>query len=124
MGLCNYAARRIELSALFVAMNDEKLVCDTILHEIAHALAGHRAGHGPRWVAVCHRLGVAPNRTCGSATMPRGPIRARCPGCGLEHHRHRRPLRGRTYYCRACGPERGGLLFVREPQHVRGCVGG
>ncbi len=111
MGLCNYTDKRIELSVLFVTMNDAGLVRDTILHEIAHALAGHRAGHGPVWAAVCRRLGVAPLRACTEAAMPRGAIRAKCPSCGLEHDRHRRPMKGRTYYCLACGPKRGRLAF-------------
>ena len=40
LGLCHYTARRIELSSHFVEMNDETQVRDTVLHEIAHALAG------------------------------------------------------------------------------------
>ena len=33
---------------------------DTILHEIAHAIAGANAGHGPVWKAVAKRIGAAP----------------------------------------------------------------
>ena len=33
---------------------------DTILHEIAHAIAGVEAGHGPAWKAVAQRLGATP----------------------------------------------------------------
>ena len=46
LGICNYTGKRIELSSAFVARNDEAAVRDTILHEIAHALAGQKAGHG------------------------------------------------------------------------------
>ena len=35
-------------------------VTDTILHEIAHALAGPGAGHGPAWKATASRLGATP----------------------------------------------------------------
>jgi len=33
---------------------------DTILHEIAHALAGPAAKHGPAWKAIARRLGATP----------------------------------------------------------------
>jgi len=41
----------------------EEQVRDTILHEIAHAIAGHKAGHGWQWKAECRRIGANPNRT-------------------------------------------------------------
>jgi len=112
LGKCDYVRKRIELSLLFVARNGEAEVRDTILHEIAHALAGHRAGHGAKWRDTCVRIGALPKRTCETAMMPRGAYRAVCPTCRQEHHRHRRPLKGRTYFCRACGSERGQLQFA------------
>ena len=113
LGLCNYTAKRIELSSLFVVRNDADEVVDTVRHEIAHALAGRKAGHGPAWAAVCCRIGAIPKRTCNTAAMPRGNFQARCPGCGKEHDRYRRPMRRRVYHCRACGPGQGRLRFVR-----------
>ena len=108
MGLCRYGPKRIELSIHYVLRNPEDEVRDTVLHEIAHALAGSRAGHGPKWKAMCVRLGATPKR-CGDADMPRGRWIASCPGCARVHHRHRRPMKGRTYFCRGCGSERGQL---------------
>lgn len=110
LGLCIFDDRRIELSRHYVERHDEPEIRETILHEIAHAIAGPRAGHGLAWKAACLRLGIAP-RVRGEAQMPEGRWRAVCPGCGDVHHRYRRPLRGRTYYCRACGAERGKLRF-------------
>lgn len=111
MGLCRYGLKRIELSIHYVLRNDESEVRDTILHEIAHAIAGPRAGHGEKWKRVCTTLGATPKR-CGNAAMPLGRWRAICPGCGYRHHRHRRPLRGRDYFCRHCGAEKGRLSFT------------
>lgn len=31
---------------------------EVIFHEVAHAVAGEAAGHGPEWVAVCNMLGI------------------------------------------------------------------
>ena len=33
---------------------------DTVLHEIAHALVGPEARHGPEWKAIAKRLGATP----------------------------------------------------------------
>lgn len=118
LGICLYGERRIELSVHFVRANDEAAVRDTILHEIAHALAGPRAGHGRTWKAVCARIGAQPQRTDRHAQMPRGLWQATCGHCGQVHHRHRRPARGRTYICRSCGPLDGKLQFVHALRRV------
>ncbi|MEO0588250.1 MAG: SprT-like domain-containing protein, partial [Planctomycetota bacterium] len=59
-GVCNYTDRRIELSRHHVELNDEPIVLDTILHEVAHALAGSRAKHGPKWKRIAAELGATP----------------------------------------------------------------
>src|SRR3954469_8503976 len=110
LGLCRYRERRMELSVHFVTANGEGEVRETILHEIAHALAGEKAGHGPKWKAMCGRVGCKPERGAhGGAVMPRGRSQAACPACGKEYWRHRRPARRARYWCRGCGPERGAV---------------
>ncbi len=113
LGTCHYQPRRIELSSHFVVANDPDEVRDTLLHEIAHALAGPSAGHGPAWKAACVQVGARPERLAGpEVAMPAGRWRASCPGCNTQHTRHRRPLKGCDYVCRACGPQRGVLTFA------------
>lgn len=111
LGMCDYTRKRIELSRYFVAHNGEEAVRDTALHEIAHALAGEKAGHGPKWRAVCVRIGAKPERLDRTAVMPKGHWAAKCPNCGAMHRRFRRPLLGRTYICKPCGQELGTLQF-------------
>ena len=48
-GCCNWTTRTISLSAVLTRSNTDEQIRDTILHEIAHALAGPRAGHGKLW---------------------------------------------------------------------------
>ena len=51
-GACKYSRKTITISRHYVALNLSERpddVIDTILHEIAHALAGWSAGHGPKW---------------------------------------------------------------------------
>ena len=51
-GVCKYRSRRIEIAEYYARHNPREKVLDTLMHEIAHALAGPKAGHGPAWKAV------------------------------------------------------------------------
>ncbi len=114
MGLCRFDPKVIELSVHFVERNDDGAVRDTLLHEIAHALVGPGHGHGPVWRRKCLEVGAKPERLDFEAAMPEGRWKARCGGCGMIHHRHRRPKRMVGWYCRYCGRERGRLTWRRE----------
>lgn len=54
---------KIDLSSHWMEHLPESEVRDTILHEIAHFIAGPKAGHGPAWVRACLRVGARPSRT-------------------------------------------------------------
>ncbi len=110
LGLCRYTEQRIELSLHFVAGHDEPTIRDVILHEIAHALAGHEVAHGALWRAIAESIGARPER-CGDAQMPAGRWQATCPACRQQFDRIRRPKRRSTYICPKCGPRRGQLRF-------------
>jgi len=49
------------------AMGEESPVqlAGTTIHELAHALAGYAAGHGPEWKAACDRLGLRCAKAAG-----------------------------------------------------------
>jgi predicted SprT family Zn-dependent metalloprotease len=111
MGLCRYGPRTIELSVHFVEANGDALVLDTLLHEIAHALVGPGHGHDAIWKRKCLEVGARPERVSFDVTMPPGRWQARCPGCGEIHHKHRKPKRLYGWYCIACGPQAGKLLW-------------
>ena len=65
-GVCMPKEKVISLSRLLIELNSEEEVRDTILHEIAHALAWerHRAncGHDQRWKDICIEIGARPER--------------------------------------------------------------
>ena len=48
-GLCDYSAKRITVSRYLAVRYGDDEIHQILLHEVAHALAGSRAGHGPRW---------------------------------------------------------------------------
>jgi predicted SprT family Zn-dependent metalloprotease len=102
-GCCNYTQKRITLSVHLVDLNTEERCRLTVLHEIAHALAGHKAGHGYEWRRICRAIGGNAQRcfTAANTEAPKGSLKATCARCGHEHTRFRMP-RGRTW-CARCG---------------------
>jgi len=117
-GCCKHSQKLITLSGYYVTRNTDKPddVKDTILHEIAHALAGPRKGHGAEWKAICRKIGARPVRCYDSEkiVMPKGKWVAVCGDCKKVFHRHRRPKvgNGRYYFCPKCGPGTGILVFA------------
>ena len=61
-GQCLYGKnKRIELATLLIdSPNIKKAdILDTLLHEVAHAIAGYKAAHGPVWKKIAHELGCS-----------------------------------------------------------------
>lgn len=110
-GVCRFSSKVISLSRPLVELNAEAECRDTVLHEIAHALAGPSAGHGPRWRVMCRRTGADPRR-CYDAERVREPdprYYAVCPSCEHRIGFHRRPSRKRA--CAACCRTHSGGTF-------------
>lgn len=60
LGDCHFEDRLIRIGRAHALDAGEAEVRDTILHEIAHALAGPEARHGPAWKAIARRIGATP----------------------------------------------------------------
>jgi predicted SprT family Zn-dependent metalloprotease len=101
-------------------LNSEAEVRDALLHEIAHALAGHHAGHGPVWRKIAHEVGAKP-KCCYRAEevqQPPGRYLLVCPSCQESVVRYRRP--SRVYACRSCCDRHNqGRFSERYRLHVR-----
>jgi len=67
LGCCRYSQKKIELSLFHTVSSDDDQIMDTILHEIAHALAGPSAGHGPKWKQIAQQIGATP-KSCAPAS--------------------------------------------------------
>jgi SprT protein len=100
-GACHYKTKKITLSHHFVTLNEwegSDGVKNTVLHEIAHAVAGHAAKHGPVWKAHARAIGCTAAR-CHAATMPERQYTYVCQN-GHEIKRHR--LTHRALACTKC----------------------
>ncbi len=62
LGICIHMAKVISLNELVARHGSKEMVDDTILHEIAHALAGPEAGHKKAWKDKCKAIGATPSR--------------------------------------------------------------
>ncbi len=119
-GLCDYTRRTIFLSSVLTELNGEAEVGDTLRHEVAHALAGPRAGHGPAWQQVAREIGAKPRRCYDADEVRQPPARyvLRCPSCRQETPRHRKPTG--VYACRGCcGRLNGGRFSDRYRLELR-----
>lgn len=70
-GCCKYERKVLTLSYHYVTRNLDKPddIRDTILHEIAHALAGPNVGRGDAWKAICVQIGARPQRCYDSQVI-------------------------------------------------------
>ena len=108
-GICRFGLNVIGLSRVLTELNDEAEVRDIILHEIAHALAGPRAGHGPLWKAQAAAIGARPQRCYSddNVVTVEAAWQATCWQCNKVAKRHKNPCIGsRLFSCSYCSGSR------------------
>lgn len=99
-GLCNYTTRRITVSRYLAAKYDDDEVHQILLHEVAHAMAGMAAAHGPVWMRTAREIGYVGGRTHnGEIAHELAPWVGSCPA-GHEHAKFRKPTRATS--CGKC----------------------
>ena len=99
-GVCRSERKEIGLSRHLMSLYSPEQVTETVLHEIAHALAGPRHGHDRVWRTVARRIGCS-GRRCMPADAP--TVDGAWEGVCAAGHRttaHRRPVRVRS--CLGC----------------------
>ncbi|HUR55172.1 MAG TPA: SprT-like domain-containing protein [Gemmataceae bacterium] len=112
LGVCKYRQKRIEISEFYAVNNPDAAVLDTLLHEIAHALAGAKAKHGPVWKAIAARIGATPQACDDSpdTVVEPGDWQTTCAACNRTYHRYKRPRALSGYRCKC--PARLPLVYA------------
>lgn len=122
----NKEVEKITFSEHLVRLNDESRVRNTILHEIAHALAGYGQHHNAKWKRIALSIGCD-GRPCYSSnntnTVPH-VWEATCRVCHKVFKMHRRPSSARVCPCAAAkralhGYEDYLLVWVNIKTHER-----
>ena len=98
-GACVVTTKVISLSRFYCIQAGDAQIRDTILHEIAHALAGPKHNHDATWKRIARSIGCTADR-CHTVDFAPAKYIASCSRCGWGQKRNRR-LRGGV--CRTCG---------------------
>lgn len=109
--------KKITISRHFAEILSDDEIRETMLHEIAHALAGHAAGHGPRWQAEARKLGIKGDRCKATSAAPEKSVKGWCPVCEkVAMQQHRLPLR--VYWHAGCGSRNSPLRWFKDGKAV------
>lgn len=118
MGLCDYRTKMVSASKIYVGIASVEQLENTVLHEIAHALAGFKAGHGFAWERACVAIGAEPKRLFDASQISPPYTWARsCPSCGPVAKYFSKPRSKRSHSCGRCSGgafNRDFLLFVEK----------
>ena len=92
LAICDYTKRTIFISSYFLRGENcnEKSMRNSILHEIAHALAGSKNGHNEEWKRIALSIGCDGHR-CGSMDKPKGSYLMVCPNFCFKQEYYRKP---------------------------------
>ncbi|WGD36772.1 SprT-like domain-containing protein [Lysinibacter sp. HNR] len=100
-GACHYTQKKITVSRYLAAKYSDDEIHQILLHEIAHALAGHAAAHGPVWKKIAENIGYDGERLHdGESAHELAPYVGHC-AAGHTHYRYRAPTRELS--CGSCG---------------------
>jgi predicted SprT family Zn-dependent metalloprotease len=100
-GLCNYSDHKISLSKYIVEYHSIDQSEQVILHEIAHALAGKSAGHGPNWKKTAKSIGYRAEKFTGKEIAEQTAKWVGECRNGHRHYRFKSPKA--TLSCLYCG---------------------
>lgn len=103
-GACDYSRKTLSFSKTLMSLYPRDVQRDVVLHEAAHALAGPRAGHGPKWKKIATEIGASPKALLPN-WLPPAPAKwiGTCPRCGQTRNLHRMPKR--VVACGACSKQ-------------------
>ena len=102
LGLCKYGPKLLTFSLPFIDINTIDVMRNTVLHEVSHALAGYKAGHGYVWQRKAIEIGAKPQACASDPNIkrPPGPYVFNCL-CGPQYY-YRRDALYTVRICRKC----------------------
>ena len=105
----NGEAVEVRLSSVALPHMPSEDVEDVILHEIAHLIAGLKAGHNEAWKAACRMVGARPERLYEGTPELAAKVskyEMACTKCENKNYFNRRLKHHHSNYrCGICGGE-------------------
>lgn len=105
-GRCYYSRKQITLSKHWTEALTEEEVMETIIHEVAHALAGYEAGHGAEWKRIYMSMGGnGESRIINPSARVASKYVGKCPGghiTNAERHAISSNMTEQNFYCKKC----------------------
>lgn len=128
-GCCHYSKQLITISYSYMKVAHIDDILDTILHEIAHVIAGPSAKHGPRWRQAAIQVGANPRATShikSQRTETNKNIAGAhdhtyegvCPNCGKVRRYYRKPKIHRACSCGRCDSTYNPAFQIRYRKRI------
>lgn len=105
-GRCYHSRKQITLSKPWTEALTEEEVMETIIHEVAHARAGFKAGHGSEWNRIYMSMGGNGDvRVTNPSARVASKYVGKCPGghiTDMERHAISRHMTEQNFICKKC----------------------
>tara|TARA_Y100000310_G_scaffold91334_1_gene88682 strand:+ start:4611 stop:5147 length:537 start_codon:yes stop_codon:yes gene_type:complete len=115
--------KQLRLSRYLVKLNSDDEVRETILHEIAHILAGPENRHNWIWKQKCREIGCKPQRLAGPnvTTAPHSYeiVCGRCERSLAKRHRRPNSHKMLRQICNYCGIASRGMLRTERARPTK-----
>ncbi len=122
-GVCKITSKSISISVSHIENNEISVVKDTILHELAHAIAFELykdSGHGFHWKKIANKIGAIP-RARGKFNLAESPwllVHSCAQTSELKaiSQRFRRNKKIKNYFLSGRPETKGELFFINQQQ--------
>lgn len=111
-GACHFGHNYISISRPLAMVNGENEIRETLLHEVAHAIAGPMHDHDRVWQDIAISLGASPARCYDPNVVTEvgdHKYEAHCGECGYISKRYRWSHKMNVKYCGSCVSQYGFL---------------
>ena len=112
LGMCDFNTKTLYIGLQYCAVNDEKRIRNTLLHEVAHILVGLKNGHNFIWRRKCVEIGGDGERlTQTDKIVATYKHQYKCPACNTIYPTHKRL--STIGFCSKCWKEKQKVKVIK-----------
>ena len=117
LGETHYYRKIISVSKGSLFYDSFEVILNTLLHEIAHVLAGWGHGHDKVWKEKCKLTGAIPEK-CAASELPYQWFLICGNGCYKKSY-FRRNLKKYVKEGRCCGKCKNNLYYIKNKKYIK-----